>query len=84
MQMISHGGASSVRVIKEALNEFSKTSGLIPNMSKSTIFFGNLNNVEKQQILDFYPIGKLPMKYLGVPGINDCKGWEKVKAKVND
>nr|GEU30549.1 hypothetical protein [Tanacetum cinerariifolium] len=33
--VLSHGSTSSIKVRKEALNEFSKTSGLLPNMSKS-------------------------------------------------
>lgn len=91
--VLSHGSANSVKVIKDTLTEFSKCSGLIPNMGKSTVFFGNLNGVEKQRILDIVPfkIGTLPMKYLGVPlitkrlGINECKELvEKVKAKVKD
>ncbi|GJU40154.1 RNA-directed DNA polymerase, eukaryota, reverse transcriptase zinc-binding domain protein [Tanacetum coccineum] len=56
-------------------------SGLYPNMGKSTIFFGSLNKGEKQAILEVMPfqIGKLPMKYLGVPllarrlNVEDCK-----------
>ncbi|GJS78396.1 RNA-directed DNA polymerase, eukaryota, reverse transcriptase zinc-binding domain protein [Tanacetum coccineum] len=91
--VLSHGSISSIKVIKEALNELCKTFGLLPNMSKSTIFFGNMNNIEKQKIIEILPfrIGILPMKYLGVPlitkslGINECKGLvEKVKAKIND
>ncbi|GKC40037.1 RNA-directed DNA polymerase, eukaryota, reverse transcriptase zinc-binding domain protein [Tanacetum coccineum] len=75
-----HGSANSIKVIKEALNKFNKTSGLHPNMSKSTIFFGNMNNIEKYNLTEILPFrtGVL-MKYLGVPlitkrlEINDCK-----------
>lgn len=93
LSVFCHGSEKSVKVIKDTLNEFSKCSGLIPNMSKSTIFFGNLNMCEKQKILDILPfkVGILPMKYLGVPlitkrlGINGCRELvEKVKSKVND
>ncbi|GKC51307.1 RNA-directed DNA polymerase, eukaryota, reverse transcriptase zinc-binding domain protein, partial [Tanacetum coccineum] len=68
------------RIIKKALDEFSDYSGLLPNNSKSTIFFGSLNDEEKQAILNVLPFadGKLPVKYLGVPiiakrlSVKDC------------
>ncbi|GJZ34285.1 hypothetical protein Tco_0580102 [Tanacetum coccineum] len=78
-------------VIKEALDEFSKVSGLIPSIGKSTIFFSNVDVGEIQQILDNLPflVGKLPMKYLGVRliskklNVNDCTPLiDKVKNKV--
>ncbi|GKB72091.1 hypothetical protein Tco_0933503 [Tanacetum coccineum] len=61
--------------------------------SKSTIFFGGLTSAEQQNILDIIPfsIGKLPVRYLGVPFItkklstSDCKPIiSKVKAMIND
>ncbi|GKE81095.1 hypothetical protein Tco_1551095, partial [Tanacetum coccineum] len=56
-------------------------SGLVPNMRKSTVFFENLKNQTKQEIMDVMPfkVGTLPVTYLGVPlitkqiGIRDCK-----------
>ncbi|GJR80695.1 RNA-directed DNA polymerase, eukaryota, reverse transcriptase zinc-binding domain protein [Tanacetum coccineum] len=83
----------SVKVIKESLDEFSGVSGLVPNMQKSTIFFGGLSNAEQQVILNIIPftVGKLPVRYLGVPlitkkiSINDCKPLiSKVKAKIGN
>ncbi|GJZ97390.1 RNA-directed DNA polymerase, eukaryota, reverse transcriptase zinc-binding domain protein [Tanacetum coccineum] len=83
----------SVEVLKQGLMEFSKVSGLIPNMNKSTIFFGSVKEIEKKKILKIMPftVGKLPMKYLGVPlitksiGITECNQLvERVKQKVND
>ena len=76
-----HGDLQSVMTIKYALEEFSACSGLKPNLSKSTIFFGSLNDEEKAEILTCMPftVGKLPVKYLGVPliakrlGVKDCK-----------
>ncbi|GJX08024.1 hypothetical protein Tco_0195956, partial [Tanacetum coccineum] len=74
-----HRSANSIKVIKEALNEFNKTSGLHPNMSKSTIFFGNMNNIEKYNLIEILPFrtGVL-MKYLGVPLITkrNAARWE--------
>ncbi|GJT87228.1 RNA-directed DNA polymerase, eukaryota, reverse transcriptase zinc-binding domain protein [Tanacetum coccineum] len=83
----------SIEVLKEGLMEFSKISGLIPNMNKSTIFFGSVKAIEKRRNLEIMPftVGQLPMKYLGVPLITKNIGItefnqlvERVKQKVND
>ncbi|GKC28564.1 RNA-directed DNA polymerase, eukaryota, reverse transcriptase zinc-binding domain protein [Tanacetum coccineum] len=88
-----HGDIESVRIMKKSLDEFSSVSGLLPNMQKSTIFFGGMSSIEQQSILDIIPfsLGKLPVRYLGVPlltkkiSLNDCKPLiNKVKTKVND
>ncbi|GJU55440.1 hypothetical protein Tco_1229154 [Tanacetum coccineum] len=82
-----------VEVLKEGLMEFSKASSLIPNMNNSTIFFGSVKYCEIRKILEVMPftVGKLPMKYLGVPlitkniGLSECNQLvERVKQKVND
>ena len=82
-----------MKVIKSYFETFSKWSGLHPNLGKSTIFFRSLKEGEKQDILQVmsFCVGKLPMKYLGVPllarrlNVNDCKGLvDKVKRKVQD
>ncbi|GJU22982.1 RNA-directed DNA polymerase, eukaryota, reverse transcriptase zinc-binding domain protein [Tanacetum coccineum] len=77
-----NGDQKSVNVIKESLDEFSGVSGLVPNMQKSTIFFGGLSNAEQQVILNIIPftVGKLPVRYLGVPIITK-KIIEKLKGK---
>ncbi|GJY47212.1 RNA-directed DNA polymerase, eukaryota, reverse transcriptase zinc-binding domain protein [Tanacetum coccineum] len=64
-----HGDHKSVNVIKKALEEFSSYSGLKANMGKSTVFFGGLSSTEQNNILSIVPfaIGKLPVRYLGVP-----------------
>ncbi|GKA46941.1 RNA-directed DNA polymerase, eukaryota, reverse transcriptase zinc-binding domain protein [Tanacetum coccineum] len=91
--VISHGDEHSIKVIKDSLEEFSLVSGLLPNMDKSVIFFGSVKENVKEKILEVLPfkIGKLHVKYLGIPllakrlGINDCKCLvEKVKNKVQD
>nr|GEV86659.1 RNA-directed DNA polymerase, eukaryota, reverse transcriptase zinc-binding domain protein [Tanacetum cinerariifolium] len=83
----------SVRIVKETIEEFSKYSGLYPNMVKSIIFYGSICDQARQDILNIVPfnIGKLPMKYLGVLlivkclGVSDCKVLiDKVKSKVED
>ena len=67
--MFCHGDCASVGVFKDAITEFVAISGLLPNYHKSTIIFGNLNDEEKQQILEVVPfkVEKLPVKYVGVP-----------------
>ncbi|GJW01571.1 RNA-directed DNA polymerase, eukaryota, reverse transcriptase zinc-binding domain protein [Tanacetum coccineum] len=91
--MLCNGDHKSVQVLKECLMGFSKISGLVPNMNKSTIFFGNVREGERQRMLKVMPfvVGTLPMKYLGIPlitkniGISECNQLvERVKQKVND
>jgi hypothetical protein len=88
---LCHGDVASVMVVKEAMDVFSRVSGLIPNFGKSTIFFGNLSEHVKHKILDVMPfeVGQPPVSYLGVPliakknGINECKYLvDKVRSKV--
>ncbi|GKE67215.1 RNA-directed DNA polymerase, eukaryota, reverse transcriptase zinc-binding domain protein [Tanacetum coccineum] len=50
LMIFYNGDLISVGLIKEGLNEFSATSGLFPNLSKSTLFFGSLKDEEKEQI----------------------------------
>ncbi|GJV97001.1 RNA-directed DNA polymerase, eukaryota, reverse transcriptase zinc-binding domain protein [Tanacetum coccineum] len=78
--VMCHRDTTSVKVIKNTLDEFSACSGLIPNNSKSTIFFRSLNEEEKNAITLVIPfaIGKLPVRYLGFPliakrlGVKEC------------
>ncbi|GJV63740.1 RNA-directed DNA polymerase, eukaryota, reverse transcriptase zinc-binding domain protein [Tanacetum coccineum] len=70
-----------IKVVKKSMDEFSSVSGLFSNLNKSTIFFGNVIEEEKTNILQILPFkcGVLSMKYLGVPllakrlGVSDCK-----------
>ncbi|GJX32724.1 RNA-directed DNA polymerase, eukaryota, reverse transcriptase zinc-binding domain protein [Tanacetum coccineum] len=88
-----HGDIKSVSTIKEALEEVSSYSGLRANMNKSIVFFGGMTIAEQNVILDIIPfaIGRLPVRYLGVPLITkkinatDCKPLiDKVKSRVMD
>ncbi|GJW90404.1 RNA-directed DNA polymerase, eukaryota, reverse transcriptase zinc-binding domain protein [Tanacetum coccineum] len=67
--VMCHGDAESVKVIKSALDEFSACSRLIPNNSKSSVFFVRLSNDECSGIRSVLPfaVGNLPVRYLGVP-----------------
>nr|XP_043611998.1 uncharacterized protein LOC122583683 [Erigeron canadensis] len=80
--VICKGNCGSLKVVKKSLDEFSEISSFRPNMGKSTIFFGCLNDREKGELLDILPFkcGRLPVRYLGVPlldkkklGVKDCK-----------
>ncbi|GJU17305.1 RNA-directed DNA polymerase, eukaryota, reverse transcriptase zinc-binding domain protein [Tanacetum coccineum] len=91
--VLCYGDLNSVQVIKRAMETFSSISGLNPNIGKSTIFFGNVQEQVKQAILSILPfkVGSLPVSYLGVPLITkqlsftDCKYLiDRVKAKVNN
>ena len=89
--MFCHGDTTSVKVFRDAIEEFGSYSGLLPNYNKSTIIFGSMNEEDKQRILSIVPfkVEKLPIRYLGVPltskrlGVHDCKGLiEKVKSRI--
>ncbi|GKE37610.1 hypothetical protein Tco_1461015 [Tanacetum coccineum] len=67
--VMCHGDKKFVEVIKAALDELSNSSSLLTNLSKSTVFFGNVGNYEKEEILSIMPfsVGSLQFRYLGVP-----------------
>ena len=93
LMILSNGDSNSIMVIKQALKEFSECSGLHPNMNKSTLFCSNISEEVKRSILEIIPftIGRLPVKYLGVPlvtkrlSVTNCKNLvERVKSRIND
>ncbi|GJW39768.1 hypothetical protein Tco_0065613 [Tanacetum coccineum] len=90
---LRQGDVDSARLIMEALGEFQNCSGLVPSIPKSKVYFCNVQNQIKTEILGIMPFtqGELPVKYLGVPLISsrlfnrDCKILvEKVVNKVGD
>ncbi|GKD31595.1 hypothetical protein Tco_1242373 [Tanacetum coccineum] len=50
LHVVSHGDVESVRIIRDTMREFSDISSLIPNMDKSTVFFRNVSEGEKDKI----------------------------------
>ncbi|GJX65786.1 RNA-directed DNA polymerase, eukaryota, reverse transcriptase zinc-binding domain protein [Tanacetum coccineum] len=91
--MLCHGDHISASILRRALDEFSMTSGLYPNMSKSTVFYGNIHDTVKDEIQLAMPFrkGVLPVRYLGIPltaktlSIADCRVLiEKVKNRILD
>ncbi|GJX59208.1 putative RNA-directed DNA polymerase, eukaryota, reverse transcriptase zinc-binding domain protein [Tanacetum coccineum] len=91
--IFTRGDVDSARLIMESLDEFQKSSGLVPSIPKSTVYFCNVRNHIKLDIMSFMPFaeGELPVKYLGVPFISsrllnrDCKVLvEKVSNRIGD
>ncbi|GJS32607.1 uncharacterized protein Tco_0530989 [Tanacetum coccineum] len=91
--IFARGDTNSVRVIMEGLDEFKKTSSLVPSLPKSTVFFCNVPNYVKNEILNIMPFveGKLPVRYLRVPLISsrllnrDCKALvNQAKNRIRD
>ncbi|XP_060960182.1 uncharacterized protein LOC133031013 [Cannabis sativa] len=67
--IVKQGSKQAAHHIKVALEDFSKTTGLVANLAKSQVFFGGVQDAEKQAILDDIQLeeGTFPLKYLGVP-----------------
>lgn len=62
------GGSASLHAITEALDDFAGWSGLHVNRDKSELFLAGLSNEETTEIQRYdYPIGVLPIRYLGLP-----------------
>ncbi|GJZ86131.1 putative reverse transcriptase domain-containing protein [Tanacetum coccineum] len=70
--IFSNGDVRSVTILKNALEEFSRVSGLTPNFEKSVVFFGNVLVSTRNAILRVmpFPLGSFPIRYLGVPLIS--------------
>ncbi|GJY20023.1 putative reverse transcriptase domain, reverse transcriptase zinc-binding domain protein [Tanacetum coccineum] len=79
--VLCHGDIKSVKVVKSVMDIFSSISRLRPNIGKSTVFFGNVKDHVKNEMLSILPfkIGSLSVSYLGVPlitkslALTDCK-----------
>lgn len=62
------GEVSSVKHLFNQFQEFSKASGLIANLSKSSVYCGGVTNEIQEAILAVLGFsGVLPIRYLGVP-----------------
>ncbi|GJV82645.1 RNA-directed DNA polymerase, eukaryota, reverse transcriptase zinc-binding domain protein [Tanacetum coccineum] len=53
--VLCKGDTESVKVVKKTIEEFSKVCGLFPNINKSTIFFGNIKEEDKADMLQVLP-----------------------------
>ena len=67
--LLCRGDRSSVNVLHQQLLVFGRTSGLDINASKSSIYFGGVDDRVKIQILQDtgFLEGSFPFRYLGVP-----------------
>lgn len=62
------GGSSSLHEISEAPDDFASWSGLQMNKNKTHIYVAGLDEREVNLVASFdYPIGNLPIRYLGLP-----------------
>ena len=62
------GGAASLHAISETLDDFAGWSGLNVNRDKSELFLAGLTPQETEETARYeYPIGTLPIRYLGLP-----------------
>nr|GEX35131.1 hypothetical protein [Tanacetum cinerariifolium] len=77
LMVFSKADVNSVKILSSALKEFSSVSGLVPNLDKRLIFFGNVPKILKSKILKILSlaVGILPVRYLGHPLISSrlCK-----------
>lgn len=67
--LFGRGDLSSMTILADVITEFTRTSGLAINASKSLVFFSNVRGFTKDLILQKFgfPEGVLPTKYLGLP-----------------
>lgn len=67
--LFSRGYTMSVKLLNEAFQKFSATTGLKENMTKSQAYFGGVPCSVKAEILEVLGFieGEFPIKYLGVP-----------------
>lgn len=90
--MLCNGDSNSVKVIREALDDFSKCLS-IPNLKKSTMFCSNIKMPIKMDFARILPFRErsLPVRYLRVPlvtrklNVKDCKCMvDKLKRRIRD
>ncbi|GAA0155003.1 hypothetical protein LIER_12832 [Lithospermum erythrorhizon] len=76
-------GLLLVMIVSNALKEFGEFSGLKPNLGKSTVYVAGLEQEQAVQISQMVGIslGKLPVKYLGIPLITKPLGREPLKSR---
>lgn len=93
LMIVRKADINSAKLVKQAIEEFGATSGLMTNPSKCQMFVAGVSSeIQKgmQQILQF-STGTLPVRYLGIPLIttrltdDDCKPiLDRIKRKINN
>nr|GEX89981.1 hypothetical protein [Tanacetum cinerariifolium] len=68
LMLLCHADKIFASILRRGLDEFSLSLGVYPSMVKSTVYFRNVPNDVKCNILMFMPFneGILPTKYIGV------------------
>ncbi|KAK6142914.1 hypothetical protein DH2020_023262 [Rehmannia glutinosa] len=69
LMFFSRGDLPSVKILIDCLNDFKNASGLDINSFKSNLFTAGIIGDKLDNILNLlnFPLGTLPVKYLGVP-----------------
>uniref|UniRef100_A0A6N2M2M8 Reverse transcriptase domain-containing protein n=1 Tax=Salix viminalis TaxID=40686 RepID=A0A6N2M2M8_SALVM len=89
--LFCHADPNSVQVLKSALDEFSRLSGLSINQSKSTVQISGLDDLSKDSLAAILGINQSssPITYLGVPLIttkltsSDCLPLlDRIKSRI--
>ena len=67
--LFARGDLDSVKAMQLCFSQFSQASGLQANLSKSSMYFGGVEQDVKNQMVHQlgYNMEELPFKYLGVP-----------------
>lgn len=74
LMLFCRGDHTSLKILSEAMDEFQACSGLETNKHKSNLFVAGVQGHELDQLQQVFsfPLGTLPIKYLGVP-LNSVK-----------
>lgn len=69
LMILCKGDVKSVNRVMDTLDHFSKVTGLISNMDKSSIFLAGVDGNTKDQLLarTRFTVGTFPIMYLGLP-----------------
>ncbi|GAA0156008.1 reverse transcriptase [Lithospermum erythrorhizon] len=83
---------SSMKIVREVLEEFGKCSGLEPNLAKSSCYFAGGVEEEEARLSNIVgiPVSTLPVRYLGIPlttkqiNSHDCRILvEQVRQRID-
>ena len=85
LMIFCEGSLQSVELLQQSLQEFYALSGLLPNKGKSCIFIAGRNQSYMKAVRDIldFPLGELPVRYLGVPLISSKMGASHCKPLVD-
>ncbi|GJV05062.1 putative reverse transcriptase domain-containing protein [Tanacetum coccineum] len=75
--------SGSATVLKKALDEFGKCSGLLPSLTKSTVFFDNVSEATKARILSIIYVNDMNSRALNKnANVSNVENQKKHKPKV--